>query len=386
MLGPLEDLLQRDAGAPRRADDRETLAVIHRNGLRLLKLVNTLLDFSRIEAGRHEAPVRADRPGRAHRGPGQRLPLGDRAGRAARSTCAARRPEPVYVDRDMWEKIVLNLLSNAFKFTFEGAIARRARRPRRVGRAGRPRHGHRHPAGRARPRLRALPPRGARAPARTRARASASRWSRSSCGCTAATCASRASPAGAARSRCRCPAGAAHLPADRIAAGLAARPAAVGGRPSSRRRWAGCPTPRRPATARRRGRARARRRPAASGRRVRILVADDNADMREYVARLLAPALGRRGRRRRRGGAGRAPRAPGRPRADRRHDARPRRLRRCSGPLRADPATRDIPVILLSARAGEESRVEGLEAGADDYLIKPFSARELVARVRRTSS
>ncbi len=49
--------------------------------------------------------------------------------------------------------------------------------------------------------------------------------------------------------------------------------------------------------------------------------------------------------------------------------------------LRADPATRAIPVILLSARAGEESRVEGLEAGADDYLVKPFSARELLARV-----
>ncbi|HEY9729172.1 MAG TPA: PAS domain S-box protein, partial [Chroococcales cyanobacterium] len=50
--------------------------------------------------------------------------------------------------------------------------------------------------------------------------------------------------------------------------------------------------------------------------------------------------------------------------------------------LRNDPATQNIPIILLSARAGEESRVEGLEAGADDYLIKPFSARELLARVR----
>ena len=49
--------------------------------------------------------------------------------------------------------------------------------------------------------------------------------------------------------------------------------------------------------------------------------------------------------------------------------------------VRADPATRETPVILLSARAGEEARVEGLEAGADDYLVKPFSARELVARV-----
>jgi PAS domain S-box-containing protein len=49
--------------------------------------------------------------------------------------------------------------------------------------------------------------------------------------------------------------------------------------------------------------------------------------------------------------------------------------------LRADPATREVPVILLSARAGEEARVEGLEAGADDYLVKPFAARELLARV-----
>ncbi|NJR75233.1 MAG: response regulator, partial [Scytonema sp. CRU_2_7] len=49
--------------------------------------------------------------------------------------------------------------------------------------------------------------------------------------------------------------------------------------------------------------------------------------------------------------------------------------------LRREPHTREIPIILLSARAGEESRVEGLQAGADDYLVKPFSARELLARV-----
>src|SRR5207302_9834278 len=50
--------------------------------------------------------------------------------------------------------------------------------------------------------------------------------------------------------------------------------------------------------------------------------------------------------------------------------------------LRSNEATRTIPVILLSARAGEESAVEGLGAGADDYLVKPFSAQELLARVR----
>ena len=49
--------------------------------------------------------------------------------------------------------------------------------------------------------------------------------------------------------------------------------------------------------------------------------------------------------------------------------------------LRADERTRTLPFIMLSARAGEEARIEGLNAGADDYLIKPFSARELLARV-----
>lgn len=52
--------------------------------------------------------------------------------------------------------------------------------------------------------------------------------------------------------------------------------------------------------------------------------------------------------------------------------------------LRASPDTKAIPVIMLSARAGEEARVEGLSAGADDYLVKPFSARELLARVQAT--
>lgn len=50
--------------------------------------------------------------------------------------------------------------------------------------------------------------------------------------------------------------------------------------------------------------------------------------------------------------------------------------------LRSDPAVADLPVIFLSARAGEEAKLEGLEAGADDYLSKPFSARELLTRVR----
>src|ERR1700685_2108983 len=49
--------------------------------------------------------------------------------------------------------------------------------------------------------------------------------------------------------------------------------------------------------------------------------------------------------------------------------------------LREEPEFRGVPVLLLSARAGEEARIEGLSAGADDYLVKPFRGRELLARV-----
>ncbi|TLY57335.1 MAG: EAL domain-containing protein, partial [Gammaproteobacteria bacterium] len=118
-----------------------------------------------------------------------------------------------------------------------------------------------------------------------------------------------------------------------------------------------------------------------AGPRPRILWADDNADMRHYVTRLL-------------GGSYEVLAVP---------DGRAALEAALSAPpdlvlsdvmmpgldgfgllkaLRADERTRQLPVILLSARAGEEASVEGLDAGADDYLVKPFSARELKARVR----
>jgi len=50
--------------------------------------------------------------------------------------------------------------------------------------------------------------------------------------------------------------------------------------------------------------------------------------------------------------------------------------------LKRDPNTREIPVIMVTARAEEDDRVSGLEGGADDYIVKPFSPRELVARIR----
>jgi signal transduction histidine kinase len=109
MLGPLEDALANAHGVlPLGA--AQDLTVAHRNALRLLKLVNTLLDFSRIEAGRVQASYEAT----------DLATFTTEFAGVFRS--AIEKAGIIYVDRDMWEKIVLNLLSNAFKFTFEGEI------------------------------------------------------------------------------------------------------------------------------------------------------------------------------------------------------------------------------------------------------------------------
>ena len=116
MMGPLEDMLAERA----EADPRVALA--HRNSLRLLKLVNTLLDFSRIEAGRIEASYEpTDLSALTTELASNFRSAIERAGMTLSVECEPL-PAPVYVDREMWEKIVLNLLSNAFKFTFDGGI------------------------------------------------------------------------------------------------------------------------------------------------------------------------------------------------------------------------------------------------------------------------
>src|SRR5262249_17533461 len=113
-----------------------------------------------------------------------------------------------------------------------------------------------------------------------------------------------------------------------------------------------------------------------------VILADDNADLRDYVRRLLE----KEGYRVEAFADGEAALAAAR-------RQRPDRIvsdvmmPRLDGfgllrELRQDEALRELPIVLLSARAGEEARVEGLDAGADDYVSKPFSARELLARVR----
>src|SRR6185503_20242761 len=94
----------------------------HRNGLRLLKLVNTLLDFARIEAGRARASYHpTDLPSLTAELASSFQSAVERTGLRFEVRCPPL-AEPIWVDRDMWEKIVLNLVSNAFKFTFDGGI------------------------------------------------------------------------------------------------------------------------------------------------------------------------------------------------------------------------------------------------------------------------
>lgn len=101
---------------------RERLDLIHHNALRLLKLVNALLDFSRIEAGRIRAMyVPTDLSGFTSALASTFRSAVERAGLHLVVECPPL-AEPAYVDREMWEKIVLNLVSNAFKFTFHGQI------------------------------------------------------------------------------------------------------------------------------------------------------------------------------------------------------------------------------------------------------------------------
>ena len=120
MMGPLEDAIAEPEGLS--ASNRDRLELAHRNSLRLLKLVNTLLDFSRIEAGRIEASYEpTDLASLTAELASVFRSAIERAGMRLVIDCPAL-PEMVYVDREMWEKVVLNLLSNAFKFTFEGEI------------------------------------------------------------------------------------------------------------------------------------------------------------------------------------------------------------------------------------------------------------------------
>ncbi|MEU6078386.1 SpoIIE family protein phosphatase [Micromonospora sp. NPDC047074] len=387
IMGPLAELDSRLSDADESV--REELKVIHRNALRLGKLVNALLDFSRIEAGRMQARYEAvDLAAVTVDLASVFRSAVERAGLALDVDCPPL-PEPVYLDRGMWEKVVLNLLSNALKFTFAGAVRVSVRTEHRQAVVTVADTGIGVPADEM-PRLFERFHRIEDARAR----------SNEGSGIGLALVKELVTLHGGSITAdsavnegtvftIRLPFGVAHLPADALAPAASVAPVSTTADPFVQEALRWLPPATTPAgehspsaagdVATREVDANER---LVSGAPASVLVADDNADMREYLARLLRSA----GHRVTTVTDGQAALEEARantpdlivsdvimPRLD---------GLRLVGALRADPRTAGTPVLLLSARAGQEASIEGLEAGADDYLVKPFSAAELLARVR----
>ncbi len=379
MLGPIEEMLKDAEDLP--AGHREKLDIAHRNSLRLLKLVNSLLDFSRIEAGRIQASFE----------PVDLAALTSEIASTFRSAMGAAGldfvidcpplPEPVYLDPEMWEQIVLNLLSNAFKFTLKGSVTVSVRAAESDSRphlmmaelcvtdtgAGIPESELPHIFERFH-RVGGSPGRSFEGTGIGLALiqeliklhgGSVSVESRVSQGSTF---------------RVSVPFGNSHLPQERIRlapstrVSSAVRSEAFAGEAMNWLEGAKRETG-------------AELQTESSRTTNRILLVDDNADMRDHVVRILQDGYqvitasnGEEALEMMRGG----------PHPD--LILSDIMMPKLDGigllhALRSDPATTALPVIFLSARAGEEARIEGMHAGADDYLIKPFTARELLARV-----
>jgi PAS domain S-box-containing protein len=359
MLGPLEDVLAREL-AP---ESRAQLEVVGRNGQRLLKLVNTLLDFARIEAGRAQAAYQpTDLAALTTDLASNFRSACERAGLRLAVDCPTLK-EAAYVDPEMWEKIVLNLLSNAFKFTLHGEIGVSLRMKDHFelevcdSGVGIP--------------AQALP----RVFERFHRVEDARGRSHEGSGIGLAlvnelvklqggSIAVQSAVGKGTTFTVTIPKGRAHLPAERIK-GETAAPGAARAHAYVAEALGWLPGAERPLE--------------LKGSGPRVLLADDNADLRDYARRLLAEHYDVEAV-----ADGQAALEAARARAPQLviSDVMMPRLDGFGliRELRADPALRAIPVILLSARAGEEARVEGLGKGADDYLVKPFSARELLVR------
>ena len=378
MLGPLEDAVA-DSAEPLGPQQGERISMVYRNGLRLQKLVNALLDFSRVEAGRIQASFQ----------PVDLASLTMDLASSFRAACekagltlaidAPPLAQTVFIDQDMWEKIVLNLVSNAFKFTFDGeirvavtadgehAVLRVSDTGTGIAKAELPRIFDRfHRVEGARGRTHEGTGIGLALVKQLIElhKGDVSVESAVDEGTSVTV---------------RVPFGTAHLPADRIEtsgtlASTATRPEAF---VSEALRW--LPTGM-SAEALSIEEEVLRIAPVPAGKRSRLLLADDNADMREYLSRLLSAAYDV------------TDVANGEEALAAARQLRPDliltdvMMPRLDGfallqALRADPELSALPVIVLSARAGEEAQLEGLRMGADDYLVKPFSARELLARV-----
>lgn len=380
MLSPVEEMLERATENDGEAVvQRHELALVHRNSLRLLKLVNSLLDFSRIESSRVQATFEPVDLAMYTAELASSFAYAMKKAGLQYSTDCPPLPEPVYVDCDMWEKIVLNLLSNAFKYTLQGEVSLSLRAIDRetleltvsdtgVGIA----EAH---MGRLFERFYRIEGQSGRTHEGTGIGLALVQELVKLHG---GTVHAESELGRGTRFSVRLKFGKNHLPQERINAVTTLPSTSIRAQAyvEEALRWIGDSGSANDLTT-----DLTTDKPAANtAQRARILLADDNADMREYVRRLLASRYEVE--------AVADGEAAFRAVLLQRPDliVSDVMMPRLDGfglvqALRADPRLADIPVILLSARAGEEARIEGLGTGADDYLAKPFSARELLARI-----
>lgn len=370
LLGPLEDALKHADSLPLKVSTQ--IGTAHRNALRMLRLVNSLLDFARVEAGRAKARYEAtDLSALTAQLASHFSSATERAGLSLNVECDAL-PEPVWVDREMWEKIVLNLLSNAFKFTFNGSIDVHLRASNEKVRLSVKDSG----IGIAQSELPHLFQRFHRVEgARGRSfegtgigLALVQELVRMHGGAISV----ESEPDRGSTFTVVIPFGKAHLPAEAISDSPAqlSTSAYVDSYFDESLDWISDSSQISPLA----------NTAANLSTRKTILVADDNADMRAYLERLLAPLYRVITAR------------DGDSAFDLVLSEQPDLLLSdvmmpgldgfsLLKKLRSKPDTSAMPIILLSARAGEEAGNEGRAAGADDYLVKPFTANELLARV-----
>jgi signal transduction histidine kinase len=375
MLGPLEGVLAKGS-LP--AELRTEVEVAHRNALRLLKLVNSLLDFARMEAGRLSAEYEPTDLAEftAELASAFRSAI-EKAGMKLIVDCPDLE-EPVYVDRNMWEKIVLNLVSNAFKFTHSGEIRVTLRRIGTTVELEVRDTGIGIPAEEL-PHITERFHRIEGAHGRT--------YEGSGIGLAlvselvklhAGNFRAESTVGVGSTFFINLPMGTAHLPDERVQFNPHQTFAAIHsqGYVAEAMRWLPGDVDQG---------ASASGANAETSARALVLVADDNADMRAYMRRLLVTRYDV-------------------VEANDGEDAFNFAIERLPdvvltdvmmpglnglqllAKLRTTPETANIPVIMISARAGQESSIEGLEAGADDYLVKPFSAQELLSRVNTNLS
>jgi PAS domain S-box-containing protein len=375
ILGPLEDALAAKTSPP-----LEAVEMMQRNAQRLLKLVNGLLDFVRIEVGRAHASYEATDLSQltANLASVFRSAV-ERAGLKLIVDCAPLRG-PVYVDREMWEKIELNLLSNALKSTFDGEIRVSVTETEntaqmRVSDTG---------TGISTSDLPHLFERFQRIDG-------AKRRSHEGSGIGLALVRELVEMhGGTIRAESQLdrgttftvsiPLGCEHLPQNRLAT-AAARPLHVqdSARTYVQEALGWLPKEQRLELASESAHDADLPDGTDTSKPV-VLFADDNADMREYVMSLLCCRYHV------------IPVMTGRQALEEASRRRPDLVLTdvmmpdmdgfaLLDALRRDPTTSTVPLIMLSARAGEEASIDALEAGVDDYLTKPFSARELMARV-----